>query len=556
MRSSLQIIDSLSYISKRFLSSAQIVKPGSQIGVDISYRRLHHFSSERKSTAQWYETSTPKSAYRALKLYLIAWMRRTRISKMAPVDNESPKQARVTFRDVEEFRDSSVDPIENYLDESIPMSLRPRSMSHHLSSTKVPSRTWLIIQARWWRTLMGLGMRFHDWAPPRPPKPAYTRKIPTEDKPIELCFYLPTDYYQILNTDPSHRFPVVMNFHGGGFCLGDARDDRYWARVVMKETSAVFISVNYRRAPEAPFPKPVDDCVEALLYISAHAPDLHIDPLNVALSGFSAGANLAFSVPLRLRYYKKINALQEPSTDTPLIKHTSPPPTNEDGAADTDADEDTDSSPTQDPNLLSTRDFAHTSRPTYNRSTSTLLRLRTGTPLQIRTIIAWYPLLDWTQSRSQKKRESRNPKKCLPKTFTDLFDFSYLPPPDKEGTHCSPYASPGLAPDHMLSDGLPQDVQMWLCEWDMLLREGQVFASRLEKLGKNIESKVVPRVPHGWDKSPNPFRDQAAIDELYTKAARGVNEVFESDDGLHTRASSINEGLVGRQPRRMSLLPM
>ena len=463
---------------------------------------------------------------------------------MDQVDHDAPKQARVTFRNIEEFRDSSCDPIENYLDESVPMSLRPRSLSHHLSSTKVPSRTWLKIQANFWRTLMGLGMRFHDWAPPRPPKPAYSRKIPTDTEPVELFFYLPPNYYQILQQDPSHRFPAVVNFHGGGFCLGNAKDDRYWARVVMEKADAVFISVDYRRAPEAPFPKPVDDCVESLLYISEHSHDLHIDPLNIALSGFSAGANLAFAVPLRLRYYKKINALQE-SSETPFLQHNSPTATHE--------DDDEDKEDTHDPNLLSTHDFA--TRPPFSRSTSTLLRLRTGTPLQIRSIIAWYPLLDWTMSRSQKKRESLNPKKCLPKTFTDLFDFSYLPPPDKEGSHCSPYASPGLAPDHMLADGLPHDMQIWLCEWDMLLREGQKFSERLEKLGKNVESKLVPRVPHGWDKSPNPFRDQRAIDELYEKAARGINEVFESEDGLHTRASSIADGLVGRQPRR-SIVPM
>ncbi|RMZ84545.1 hypothetical protein DV737_g1132, partial [Chaetothyriales sp. CBS 132003] len=382
------------------------------------------------------------------------------------------------------------------------MAFRPRSLSHHLSQTNVPSRAWLKLQARFWRAGMALGMLFHGWATPHAPPPAFSRTIATDSDPIELFFYLPPKYHQTMLDDPHHRFPVVVNFHGGGFCLGDARDDRYWARVVMQRTGAVFVSVNYRRAPEAAFPKPVDDCVEALLYLSAHALDLHIDPLNVALTGFSAGANLAFSVPLRLR------------------------------------------------NNL-------TLRPGFSRSTSSmLLHLRNGTPLRIRSIVAWYPLLDWTKSRAQKKRESINPQKVLSQTLTDLFDFSYLPPPDLERLHVSPYASPGLAPDHMLANGLPQDVQIWLCEWDMLLHEGQVFAARLGELGKNVDAIVVPRVPHGWDKSPNPFRDQPAIDVLYDKAARGLAEVFSQDAGLHTRASSIAEGIVGRQPRRSIVLPV
>ncbi|RMZ90459.1 hypothetical protein DV736_g2309, partial [Chaetothyriales sp. CBS 134916] len=437
----------------------------------------------------------------------------------------------VSFRRIEDDESNG-----NESSQPIPMSLRPRSLSHHLSQTNVPSRAWLQLQAHFWRAGMALGMLFHGWASPHAPAPAFSHSIATDSEPIGLLFYLPPNYHQTVLGDPLYRFPVVVNFHGGGFCLGDARDDRYWARVVTQRTGAVFVSVNYRRAPEAAFPKPVDDCVEALLHLSAHASDLHIDPLNVALTGFSAGANLAFSVPLRLRYCKKINALQRPP-DSPLISQ--------------------DRSRDLPPPKFSDHDGRSTLRPAFNRSSSSmLLHLRTGTPLRIRSIVAWYPLLDWTKSRAQKKRESINPQKVLGQTLTDLFDFSYLPPPDREGLHCSPYASPGLAPDHMLANGLPQDMQIWLCEWDMLLREGQVFAARLERLGKNIDAIVVPRVPHGWDKSPNPFRDQPAIDILYDKAARGLAEVFSQDDGLHTRASSIAEGIIGRQPRRSIVLPV
>ena len=392
---------------------------------------------------------------------------------------------------------------------------------------------------------------------PYPPKPDYTRKIPTNTIPIELLFYLPPLYTSTLKEDPSHRFPLIVNFHGGGFCLGDARDDRYWARVATKETGAVFVSVNYRRAPEHPFPIPIDDCAESLLWLSSNAERLHIDPLNVALSGFSAGANLVFSVPLRLAYHNKIRATEStPLTETPAMSrqtsHLQPPNplttiySNESNSSIPDHH----SSSQSDIPLMppSTRDFA----PPLLRSTSNLMRTTAGQPILIRSVIAFYPLLDWTTSRSSKTRKSVNPKKCLPKVFTDLFDHSYLPPPDTAGDHCSPYASPGLAPTHMLLGALPDDIQMWLCEWDMLLSEGQSFSSRLEHLGYNISSHLIPRVPHGWDKSPNPFRDQRAIDMLYEKAARGVHEVFQSDDGLHTRTTSIASGIFGRQPRRSS----
>ncbi|KAL6248988.1 hypothetical protein RBB50_004051 [Rhinocladiella similis] len=464
-----------------------------------------------------------------------------------------PKSRGVTFSNIAEFQNAStIDPPENMLAETFlpePLSRRPRSMSHHLSSKEIPSRKGLKLRARFWRSLMTLAMHFHDFAPPRAPRPSFKHKIPTDTIPIELYFYLPPRYQEILNREPDFRFPAVVNFHGGGFCLGDARDDRYWARVVMEYTNAIFVSVNYRRAPEHPFPIPVDDCVESILYVSEHAAELHIDQTNIALSGFSAGANLAFSAPFRLNYHRNLCA----TTDDRYSRPTTAQTASTIGSTLHD-DSDTEAND-HDLHYNEIHSFV-----TPVQSTSNLVRQRTTTPLQIRCVVAWYPLLDWTMSRSRKIRESRNPKKCLPKTFTDLFDFSYLPPPDMAGDHCSPYASPGLAHDHMIHEGLPQDIQMWLCEWDMLLREGQVFADRLEKLGKSIDSKLIPRVPHAWDKSPNPFRDQKAIDFLYTKSAMNLNKVFQNKDGLGpgNSMSSLHptDSIIERQPRRSIVLPL
>lgn len=387
---------------------------------------------------------------------------------------------------------------------------------------------------------MSLGMLFHDFAFPRPSRPAFKREISTNTIPVELFFYLPPTYHEILRADPTYRFPAVINFHGGGFCLGDARDDRYWARVVLQHTNAIFVSVNYRRAPEHPFPIPVDDCVDSILYVSEHARELHIDQTNIALSGFSAGGNLAFTAPFRLRYHRNLDTTSEAKASSPLTLPSA--------ETDTEANE-------NDDHAHENHNFV-----TPVQSTSNLVRQRTTTPLTIRCIIAWYPLLDWTMSRSRKIRESRNPKKCLPKVFTDLFDFGYLPPPDILGEHRSPYASPGLAPDHMIRDGLPQDIQIWLCEWDMLLHEGQVFSERLDTLGKRIDSKLIPRVPHAWDKSPNPFRDQRAIDTLYTKSAMNLNKVFQDKDGMGpgNSMSSLHptDTIIERQPRRSIVMPI
>ena len=516
-----------------------------------------------------------------------------------PVESRASEQQprpKVKFENVFKKGDTEPEQPERLLMET--MAMRPRSMSHHLQSTQVPSRKWLLMKARFWRTLMTFGMKFHSWARPSAPKPSFVRKIETDTIPIELYFYLPKDYENRKKHEPDHKYPIVVNFHGGGFTMGHATDDRYWARVILKDTPAVFVSVGYRKAPEHPFPQPVDDCVEALLYLQAHAEELHLDPSQTALSGFSAGANLAFTVPFRLTYqYEKqpstehlpldppkksvsnwVPDPESPSTPTgpspngaeqemgllpphpdannPSTKKQPSPwssaadlhQTTTNYSAATPAGSRTNLLNLPGPRSYLLRNMTQESRfPRQNRSNTSLPSTSRSssvstdsTPhLRIVSIVAWYPLLDWTSSRSEKKRASRMPKKTLPAVFSDLFDFSYLPAPDVEGHHCSPYASPCLAPDHMIMDGLPQRIQMWLCEWDMLLAEGERWSQRLNDLGKDVKTEMVSGVPHGWDKSPNPFRDQKGTNELYERAAGYLRDVF----GAAERRDTVGEGI-------------
>jgi putative ergosteryl-3beta-O-L-aspartate hydrolase len=492
----------------------------------------------------------------------------TIVANVEAHDFAGPKSPTVTFTNSFPPQDHDgrhLEPPENPLEEVFSndfsseedearFSRRPRSMSHHLSSMDVPSRQLLTLKAKWWRGLEMLGMCFHGWAWPRPATPNFKWGIETDTDPIELYFYLPPIYDEILQRDPHHRFPALVNFHGGGFCLGEATDDRYWIRVALQHTNCIVISVNYRRAPEHPFPGPVDDCVDALLFIAEHAPELHIDQTNVALSGFSAGGNLAFTSALRLAFHRKVNVLEK-TKSRPATSHSmATTRTSDTYGSHMPSQPDLHESPTHESSRFLSPFQSSV------QSTTNLVRQKTTSPLIIRSIVAWYPLLDWTMSRSRKIRESRNPQKCLSKTFTDLFDFSYLPAPDMHGDHCSPYASPALAPDVMIRDGLPRDIQMWLCEWDMLLKEGQAFAERLDNVGKRVDMKIIPQVPHAWDKSPNPFRDQRAIDVLYTKAAMNLNRVFQDRDGLgpFSSMSSLhpNDPIIQRQPRRSVVLPM
>lgn len=353
-------------------------------------------------------------------------------------------------------------------------------------------RWWLYLQAIFWRFLMRIGMFVHDMAWPRPPRPSFARSFSVLDRRstsslVTLHFYCPPGYV------PSRprRHPVVVNFHGGGFTLGRATDDARWARMVLDEVGAVVVSVDYRLAPEHPFPAAVDDGVDALRYLAAHADELALDVSRVVLTGFSAGGNLAVTVPLRWR--ERVHDI-----------HIA------DGDKDTDTDAD--------------RQDEHLGR---SESTQSLLSRPLQPPLRILAIFAWYPILDFVLPRSHRRATSPLPEKTLPAFLTTLFDDSYLPDPLDRS---SPYASPVLAPDDLLRTSLPHDVFLYTCEWDMLLKEGQHFVRRLDRLGKSVRAMMIEKAPHAWDKSANPFRDQGRVDVLYRDACAEMRALLVEEE--------------------------
>jgi acetyl esterase/lipase len=91
----------------------------------------------------------------------------------------------------------------------------------------------------------------------------------------------------------------MLWIHGGGYLFGSAEDDR--ARLIAEKLECNVVSIDYRVAPEHPFPAGPDDCYAALLWMVEHATELNVDPTRIAIGGASAGSGMAAGLALMLR---------------------------------------------------------------------------------------------------------------------------------------------------------------------------------------------------------------------------------------------------------------
>ncbi len=95
--------------------------------------------------------------------------------------------------------------------------------------------------------------------------------------------------------------PGFLWIHGGGYVLGSVAQDDFAMQHFVEAVGCAIVSVEYRLAPEHPFPAPVEDCYAALKWMAEHAAELGIDASRIAVGGASAGGGLAAGLVLLAR---------------------------------------------------------------------------------------------------------------------------------------------------------------------------------------------------------------------------------------------------------------
>ena len=221
---------------------------------------------------------------------------------------------------------------------------------------------------------------------PLPQGISFTRRIHSTVGNVpgsfNLLFYTPPSYIQNSpSSASSEKHPVLINFHGGGYTIGNAADDARWATEVVNRTGAVVVSVGYRLAPAYPFPTGIEDCVSAVLYLWKHSEELNLDISRTAFSGFSAGANFAYTASFRLHEEVKRLKAEGMIDDEELGRLVS--------------------------------------------------------------IVTFYPPVDWTKTRAERQASNPNFTPIINPVFGTLFDEAYLyPRPDMSSPLLSPGLTP------------------------------------------------------------------------------------------------------------------
>ena len=112
---------------------------------------------------------------------------------------------------------------------------------------------------------------------------------------------VPVRAYRPKGASKDEVLPALIYLHGGGWVIGDIDTHDVVCRTLANGARCAVFSVEYRKAPDAPFPAAVDDCFSALTFVSGSSNSLKINSKQIAVGGDSAGGNLSATIALMAR---------------------------------------------------------------------------------------------------------------------------------------------------------------------------------------------------------------------------------------------------------------
>ena len=148
------------------------------------------------------------------------------------------------------------------------------------SPDPVASRRRMSIERRWWN-----------------------EDLPDLPKVLDTTFPGPAGEIpvRVLYPEVGRTLPVIVYFHGGGWVVGSLDTHHRAMRFLALKSGCAVVAVDYRLAPENPYPAPLDDCMAAVRHVRSQGAALGLDANAMAVGGDSAGANLAMAAALRAR---------------------------------------------------------------------------------------------------------------------------------------------------------------------------------------------------------------------------------------------------------------
>ncbi|KQO10677.1 alpha/beta hydrolase [Paenibacillus sp. Leaf72] len=123
-----------------------------------------------------------------------------------------------------------------------------------------------------------------------------SRMIPSAEGEVRVKIYEPSE-----RTETDAKLPAMLWIHGGGYVLGNPDMDDALCERFVQAANCVVVSVDYRLAPEHPYPTAINDCYTSLTWMTGEAESLGIDLNRIAIAGASGGGGLTAALALMAR---------------------------------------------------------------------------------------------------------------------------------------------------------------------------------------------------------------------------------------------------------------